>query len=135
MIKQSSSMRSKSLHSQSNKNTPRLSHRTNQPIYLLALGSSIAGVAAQVIWNKVSHSKSLILCLLAVLFMVGTVFWNQASEYYKSLAVLIFQNQRLTRENQQFVENKLHTWQKAASLQPNSEVLNLEIKTLLPSPN
>lgn len=129
------SMKAQTLSSQLNEKATRPSHQSNRPAQLLALGSSIATVTTQAIWDKISDSKTLILCLLAILFMVGTVFWNQASEHYKSLTLVIFQNQHLARENQQFVENKLQSWQKAASLQPNSEILNSEIKTLLPSPN
>jgi len=120
---------------QSNKKPSNLSPPTDRPTQLLALTSSITVISAQAFWNKIAHSKTLVLCLLTFLFVVGVVIWNQASEHYASLAITIFQNQRLARENQQFVEKKLQTWQKAASLQPNSNILHSEIQTLLPSPN
>lgn len=66
--------------------------------------------------------------------MTGTAIWNQASDYYKSLALVIFQNQRLAQENQQQLQTTLQIWQKAASLQPNSDVLKSEIEQLLPYP-
>jgi len=125
-------------------NAKLLNHKINKPTGLfihttqfvesLKLTATATTIACQSIWNKVSHSKTLVLCLLVAILMTGTAIWNQASDYYKSLALVIFQNQRLTQENQQQLHTTLQIWQKAASLQPNSDVLKSEIEQLLPYP-